>query len=250
MTYGIANLSIIPCRATPSDKAEMVTQLLFGEHYKVLEEQPNWVKIRNHYDAYESWICRKQFFEITGAEYDELCLNEFPMVADHTAQLTEHSLLTLGATLPYYHQNRVKIRKETYSFNGKVGPITATQLIDTSKQLLGTPYLWGGRSPFGIDCSGFTQLLYKLLSIKLPRDAYQQAEEGHDVSFLEMAEAGDLAFFDNAEGKIIHVGILLSNHQIIHASGKVRIDKMDHQGIFNSELGAYSHQLRLIKRIL
>jgi gamma-D-glutamyl-L-lysine dipeptidyl-peptidase len=250
MTYGIVNLSIIPCRAEPSDKAEMVTQLLFGEIYWVIDEQPNWIKIKNQYDGYESWICRKQFFEISGNEFDEMALNEFPVVGEICSTLSDQSLVTMGATLPYFHQTRFRIRQQEFKYTSSVGPFDSKELIPIATKFLNTPYLWGGRSPFGIDCSGFTQVVFKLIGIKLPRDAYQQADEGYDVSFLEMAEPCDVAFFDNADGKIIHVGILLNNHQIIHASGKVRIDKIDHQGIYNVETKSYSHQLRLIKRII
>jgi len=115
---------------------------------------------------------------------------------------------------------------------------------------LNSPYLWGGKNPFGIDCSGFTQLVFKLNGHKISRDASQQVELGSPLSFVEEAEAGDLAFFDNEEGKIVHVGILLDNQTIIHASGKIRIDKFDHYGIFHSEIKKYSHNLRVIKRIL
>jgi cell wall-associated NlpC family hydrolase len=110
--------------------------------------------------------------------------------------------------------------------------------------------LWGGKSPFGIDCSGFTQVVYKLNGYKLPRDANQQVNLGEPLSFVEEAEAGDLAFFDNEEGRIVHVGILLNNQSIIHASGYVRVDKFDHYGIFNQDTGKYSHTLRVIKRLL
>ncbi|MNL48577.1 Gamma-D-glutamyl-L-lysine endopeptidase [compost metagenome] len=118
------------------------------------------------------------------------------------------------------------------------------------KMFLNAPYLWGGRSILGIDCSGFTQVCYKILGIKLKRDAYQQADQGELVSFINEGKLGDLAFFDNAEGRITHVGILINSHQIIHASGRVRIDSIDHQGIFNEETQQYSHKLRIIKRIL
>jgi cell wall-associated NlpC family hydrolase len=123
-------------------------------------------------------------------------------------------------------------------------------ILSTAYLFLNAPYLWGGKSPFGIDCSGFTQITYKINGYKLPRDANQQVELGEPLSFVEEAEAGDLAFFDNEEGKIVHVGILLDNQQIIHASGCVKIDKFDHYGIFSSDTKKYSHTLRVIKRIL
>jgi gamma-D-glutamyl-L-lysine dipeptidyl-peptidase len=115
---------------------------------------------------------------------------------------------------------------------------------------LNSPYLWGGKTPFGIDCSGFTQMAYKLAGIKLRRDAWQQAEQGHTINLLEETEPGDLAFFDNDEGNIVHVGIILRDHKIIHAAGKVRIDSIDHYGINNKELKKYTHKLRLIKRMV
>ena len=115
---------------------------------------------------------------------------------------------------------------------------------------LNAPYLWGGKTPFGIDCSGFTQMVYKLNGYKIHRDASQQALEGEPLSFIEESEVGDLAFFDNDEGNIIHVGIIMENNYIIHASGKVRIDRLDHLGIYNPELKKHTHKLRVIKKII
>ena len=114
---------------------------------------------------------------------------------------------------------------------------------------LNAPYLWGGRSPFGIDCSGFTQLVFKFAGIKLQRDAYQQGGQGSIINFIEEVQPGDLAFFSNDEGAIIHVGIMLKDNRIIHSSGKVRIDKIDHFGIYNAETKKHSHLLKLIKRM-
>ena len=123
-------------------------------------------------------------------------------------------------------------------------------MIKNAFYFLNSPYLWGGRTPFGIDCSGFVQIAARLSGISLPRDTQEQAEEGEIINLISEAKPGDLAFFDNIDGRIIHVGIILENGQIIHASGKVRIDTIDHQGIFNEESKKYSHQLRVIKRII
>ena len=121
---------------------------------------------------------------------------------------------------------------------------------EIAQSLLNVPYQWGGRSPMGMDCSGFTQVVFKILGKKLLRDAWQQAEQGVLVNFIEEIQPGDLVFFDNEEGRIIHVGIALANHKIIHASGCVRIDNLDHHGIYNTETRKYSHNLRIIKRVL
>lgn len=122
------------------------------------------------------------------------------------------------------------------------------EVIKTAGSYLNTPYLWGGRSPYGIDCSGFTQMVFKQFGIRLKRDAWQQAGQGEVVDFLQSAKAGDLAFFDNDEGKISHIGIMVDNSQVMHASGKVRTDIIDNQGIYNEEMKRYTHKLRIIKR--
>ncbi|CAG5082915.1 C40 family peptidase [Parvicella tangerina] len=253
MSYGFAKLAIIPIRAEGSDKAEIISQLLFGEHYEVLEEAEKWIRIRNHFDQYEGWICRKQFFEITGKEFDELGINDFPMCASLTGQVTladENTNITRGAVLPYYHQGYIRIRDQRAKFTGDLNQTSADKIMEYALSYLNTPYLWGGRSPFGIDCSGFAQIVYKLCGYKLPRDAYQQAEHGYDVPFVETSEPGDLAFFDNAEGHITHVGIITEPGKIIHASGSVKIDLLDSEGIFDQELKRYTHKLRLIRRII
>jgi len=252
MSYGISTLSIIPCRAEGNDRAEMVTQLLFGEVYQVIEEHEKWIKINTALDNYECWICRKQFAEISAEEYENQKINSFPKCADLTQFVEsseEKTAITLGATLPYFSKGQFTIRKKQHKYAGNINLESKDQVVEYALKYLNTPYLWGGRSPFGIDCSGFTQVVYSLCGYKIPRDAYQQAEDGFNVEFVELTEPGDLAFFDNDEGKITHVGLITEPGKIIHASGKVRIDSLDQQGIFNQELGKYTHKLRVIKRI-
>ena len=139
-----------------------------------------------------------------------------------------------------YKSGHALINNEMYQFDGLTTPgfVKKEKLVENALMYLNAPYLWGGRSPVGIDCSGFTQIVYRLQGVDLPRDAYQQAKVGTTLSFVEESEPGDLAFFDNNEGKIIHVGIILEDNHIVHASGKVRIDRIDQQGIFNTELGS------------
>jgi cell wall-associated NlpC family hydrolase len=159
--------------------------------------------------------------------------------------------IAIGSTLPFYDNGKFVIGDKQFSHNGLTtnGSKNKENIVHNAMMFLNAPYLWGGRSPLGIDCSGFTQIAYKLQGIEIPRDAYQQAEIGTTLSFVEESEPGDLAFFDNNEGKITHVGIILKDNFIIHASGKVRIDRIDQQGIFNAEEKKHTHKLRLIKSV-
>lgn len=258
MTYGICTLAIIPCRAEGNDRAEMVTQLLFGEIYEVIEQEGNpttnaWVKIKTTLDSYECWICKKQFTEISAGEFENNKLNQFPLCGDLTGQIGNYkgelSIITIGAALPFLKKDILKIQDKQCTFKGAINSKKKSDLVKYSLLYLNAPYLWGGRTPFGIDCSGFSQIVYSLCGSQIPRDAYQQAERGVNVEFVELTEPGDLAFFDNEEGKITHVGIVTAPGKIIHASGKVRLDSLDQQGIFNKELGKYTHKLRVIKRV-
>jgi len=260
LKYGICNLSVVPCRLEPSDKSEMVTQLLFGEVLKVYEEKrAGWRRIKTAFDEYDCWIDEKQFVEINETEFERLNTSSITVCAEMANIITnetDNSLtpILLGSSLPSFKDNKIRFNEYIFQYEGQSIDTSEKQtkdnIVANAMMYLNTPYLWGGRSPFGIDCSGFTQVIYKLNGFKLPRDASQQAEIGDTLSFIEESESGDLAFFDNDEGNIIHVGIMLENNRIIHASGKVRIDKIDHQGIFNTETNTYSHRLRLIKKIL
>jgi len=259
MKYGICHLSVVPCRVEPSDKSEMVTQLLFGETVKIYEEKrADWRKIKTTIDDYECWVDKKQIIEISQEEFESI--NSSSFVSSDLVHVIKNNLneeltpIVIGSSLPNLTDSKIHFQEMDFSFDGnhiEASEVqTKNKIVEHSYMYLNAPYLWGGRSPFGIDCSGFSQIVYKLIGIKLPRDAYQQAEIGQTLSFVEEAEPGDLAFFDNEEGNIIHVGIVLENNKIIHASGHIRIDKLDHQGIYNVDTNRYSHRLRLIKKII
>lgn len=237
----------------------MVTQLLFGDHFQILDKEGNWFRIKLAYDDYEGWIDKKQLLPIEQHTFDIINSTE-AYYSNEMVQLIKDDKTSLffpivmGSALPNFYNNECVVENQGYTYEGEYTtghlPNGKSSLLETAMMYLNTPYLWGGKTPFGIDCSGFAQTVYKLNGVKLKRDAYQQAEQGETLSFVEEAEAGDLAFFDNEEGKIIHVGIVMDNNKIIHASGKVRIDGFDHQGIFNNEKGDYSHRLRLLKRVV
>jgi hypothetical protein len=255
---GICHLSLIPCRKEPSDRSEMLTQLFFGEHFTILEATEKWSRIRPAFDGYECWIDNKQFLPIHINLYNQLTNTPVHYTAElvHFLRASDGSALPilLGSTLPAYANNYCTIEEQKWKYEGQFSlsdiSVERSRLIETAMLYLGAPYLWGGRSPFGIDCSGFTQMVFKLNGKKIFRDAWQQAEQGQLLSFPEEAEPGDLAFFDNTEGRIIHTGMILSSNRIIHASGQVRIDRFDHQGIFNSETGRYSHNLRMLRKLI
>lgn len=248
MQYGICLLSIIPIRSVADDTTEMVSQLLYGEHFKILEQRKFWCRIRSAFDKCEGWIPNSQLTTIKEVLYNEF---EDSVVPKYTNDLVSFVEVDKNNLIPI-------VLGSTYnpSFNHEHDGnlVTNTQkksnLIHTALLYLNTPYLWGGRTPFGIDCSGFTQMVYKINGYRLLRTAVEQAAQGDVLSFIEESEAGDLAFFDNSEGIIDHVGIIMDNNYIIHVNGKVRIDRIDHTGIFNNETKTYTHQLRVIKHII
>jgi len=249
MKFGYCHVSLAPLRAENSDRSEMISQLLFGEFIEILEVRENWSFIKCLYDNYEAWVDNKQYTLVKNLEET----NVLSFQIFHACQQGEHSIpLVLGSRLPHFDGINFKIDKTKYIYNGKVLDTSNNPLSNLKKvalKYLNSPYLWGGRSPFGIDCSGYTQMVFSFFNEKLPRDAYMQASLGETINFSGEARLGDLAFFGKEE-RITHVGICLGNQEIIHASGKVRIDSLDHVGIFNKEDKKYTHFLKTIKRIL
>ncbi|NAW51269.1 SH3 domain-containing protein [Elizabethkingia argentiflava] len=242
MNKGICNVSVAPVRADTTDTSEIITEILYGESADILEFQRNWVKIKMHYDGYEGWMDVKQ---VTLIEDDFLAKRKTYLIAEPFQSYVQDSgkiLLSIGSEVSFYTIYAKRSPKRGINLRQSI--------VETAQEFLNVPYRWGGKSFFGIDCSGLVQLVLKIHGIKMPRDAYQQAERGIPLSFVEESQPGDLAFFENPEGRIIHVGFMLENSDIIHAHGKVRIDSLDSLGIFNQEQNKHTHKLRFIRNIL
>lgn len=239
MSYGLCNLSVIPVRKEPSHTSEMVSQLLFNELYEVLDEKPGWYSIKSAEDQYEGWIQGIQHHEINRQEFEDIQRWE-RYVVDRPMLYYKGRYLSIGTVLNEPVEG-------TMMMSGRFSP---AMMVEFGQKLLGVPYLWGGRSIFGIDCSGFVQLCARAAGKLLPRDASEQVKIGDFVYFLPEIQPGDLAFFGNEDGKIVHVGMMLDNERILHASGQVRIDYLDQTGIFNKERNEHTHRLQVIKRIV
>ena len=248
MAEVICVVPVAPIRAEGSHRAEMVSQILFGETATIIHETKDFYQIQMHQDGYEGW-CQKLQLQIL-PEGATIITKGYTTNWVNSAVFNGHPIqLPLGTPIVSDAQANFVLTYTDASLDPVNNVFTPEALEIVAKQFLGTAYLWGGRSVFGIDCSGFVQMVFKLFNYKLPRDAYQQAEMGEAIGFLAEAKPGDLAFFDNEQGKITHVGILLSPHQIIHASAVVRIDPIDQAGIVSSSTGLRTHQLRIIRRI-
>ncbi|MDE3236927.1 MAG: C40 family peptidase [Bacteroidota bacterium] len=251
MSFVVCVVSVAPLRSEAGHRSEMVSELLLGEFATVLEEQKDFLKIKCLYDGYEGWCQRSQ---LAGVE-NTVVASTYVLSSVATGTINNR-VCTMSCATPVLSKG-----KEYTAGPVRISFPSAEHLADTTTlefseanikkiafHFINTPYLWGGKSAFGIDCSGFAQQVFKMMNIVLPRDAYQQAALGESVGFLEEVQCGDLAFFDNAEGRITHVGILLNASEIIHSSGSVRVDKIDHAGIIHTETGERTHNLRIIKR--
>lgn len=263
---GVVLQGFVPVRKDPHERAEMVTQVLFGEYIDIDDEEGPWLHVRTHLDDYEGWVDKKCIHRVyrkieSGADKsgttESVPTSTAYFVCQENIRIYNHTsehevILPIGSSLPELEDGSFEIAGNRFSIAptgslGKPGEIKPETLF---KNLVSIPYIWGGRCGFGFDCSGLTQFLCRISGKEIPRDASEQSAMGQTLSFMEETRAGDLAFFDNPEGMIHHVGMMTGKDRIIHASGMVRIDRIDQQGIYNAQLGKYTHKLRVLKRIL
>jgi gamma-D-glutamyl-L-lysine dipeptidyl-peptidase len=253
-------LPAVPVRSGPSHQEEMVTQMIFGEHAVVIENRDKWILVEICRDGYQGWVHNYSVSEIPDSTArsmsasSPLTLGSMMLRAENRADRQPFHI-PAGSLLYDYEpgSGNFSVGGEAYTclqepffFTGK--PITGN-IVGAASQFLKAPYLWGGKTGFGIDCSGLTQVVYSMFGIKLPRNSRQQVNLGKPVAGPEEATTGDLAFFENEQGRIIHTGIVTGDGRIIHASGMVRIDRLDQTGIYNDSLGTYTHRLQVIKSI-
>ncbi|TRZ42917.1 NlpC/P60 family protein [Robertkochia solimangrovi] len=249
MQYGICNLSIVPLRLEPAMNAEQTSQVLFGEFFKVLDRRKHWSRIRLAFDKFEGWIDNKQYTLLEESVYKVLEKEPAALSADLVEFVFDDNNNLMPVPLGC---NTGTVSQIGFHFDGRKisGKNPKEDLIKTAFLYLNCPELRGGKTPFGIDAAGFAQMVYHLNGYQIKRQADEQAKMGDALSFIEESEPGDLAFFDNEEGVIVHVGIIMENNYIIHVDGKVRIDRIDHSGIFNVDSRTHTHKLRVIKKII
>lgn len=244
MSTVTCGISYIPVRKEPSHRSEQVTQLIYGETATIVDKDKDWLLLTSNYDNYEGWVERKSVvFGIVSLSTKTTTRSQMIYLKSEKKIFIPH-----GADIHFINDNFISsINEENYNVDNEI--FSKRKIEKLASDFLGTPYLWGGRTMFGVDCSGFSQVVMKCMGIKLPRDASQQVNYGEEVPFVDMAQSGDLAFFENEESLITHVGVITDSKEIIHASGEVRKDKLDQQGIFNEKNQEYTHKLRVIKRL-
>lgn len=259
--FAISLHSIIPVRVEAREGAEQSTQMLFGELCTILEQIPRWNRVKLASDGQEGWVDAKMITLMSKDEHKayrnsltKAAMVAFPMTYAVSENNGQTIPLTAGTRLANYNAGRFEVLGVGFRIDPSMvieTPIELNQdnLLRTVRFFINVPYLWGGKNALGMDCSGFSQVIMSLFGKSLLRNASEQVTQGMSVESLETVQAGDLAFFDHEDGKISHVGIVIDPARVIHCSGRVKVEKLDSKGIFNAEIGAYSHHLVTIRRV-
>ncbi len=261
MKYAIVLTPLVPVRNEASERSEMVTQLVFGDLMTIVSTEGDWVEVLNSFDNYRGWVSGKMLTALSKDEYEELksskpALVRLPLVDIKEKKQNMPIRVSIGASLPGYNYETEQMRVADRVFTIRTMSVYKTEktfikdILRTASYFINTPYLWGGKSIMGVDCSGFVQIVYRVHNIDLPRDASQQISYGKVIDKFEDIRPGDLAFFHNEKGSVVHVGIVYTPKQIIHSSGNVHIDKLTPDGIWSEELDKYTHTGLVFKRLV
>lgn len=258
MKKGISFQGYVALRREPDPGSEMISQVLFGEKFSIRDAHHDRLFISLDFDGTEGWVPRDSIrlldsspeaLQKPGSDFSVVT---YPSITALDLNSGQALILPAGSCWPSATESNIKLEDRHFEVLSKEGlkvPSSGIDLEDVGKRLLSLPYLRGGRCGFGFDAPGLVQMLCRLRGLKVPRTSNSQAELGHTINFMLEVKAGDLAFFDNADGEIDHVGLLLEGGRILHAHHQVRIDRLDQQGIYSIERDRYTHTLRIIKRV-
>lgn len=258
MNFGICSLSSIPVRLEPSEKSEMITQILFGEHFSIMQLFMGWCQIELAFDKTIGWVDPRMITPISARTFKQIDTKKAAVstsILDLIRGTDEQLMVVAGSSLPLWrpYKKEFSLGQAFYAVSGeytaKFTNNLSQFLIQRALRYFNVPHQAGGRSPFGIDSSGFIQIIFKMAMIQLPRSIEEQAKIGETITFIEECENGDIAFFQDENGVINHAGFIWERNKIIHVQGKVQIDGIDQYGIYDITTRRYSHNLRLIKRI-
>ncbi len=242
-----ARSGIVPVRSEARDASEMQTQLLLGETAKVNEVRERWVHITADHDGYRGWVNRNQMSELSPDEYeqwkDHPKRRHSPFASFRIHNETE-SLWVPTVAPVVIEDNRVRIPETTFSFADRPRLLRHDSIIETAHEFLGTPYLWGGRTDTGIDCSGFIQTVYGIHGSGLPRDSGLQFKSVESYTKdIHQAKPGDIVYFNTGGGPITHVGFYIGDGVLLHASGNVKHNRLIKEESGNNGCFPYDQRL-------
>ena len=253
----LGRLATAAVRARPRLDAALTSQLLFGEPVLLLQNLGEYQRVRCPEDGFEGFVRTDQLLAVPEDVFvAQLSRPAFNLDLFSMLRGPQQGVpITFGARLADFDGLRLQHGGQYFEYSGQAAltdDITASAdtLLRLAYKWLYVPGMHGGRTPMGVDPVAFVQLVYRILNLRLPRRADAMVERGELVDFVVQAQVGDVAFFDNAKRKIEHVGLLLPDSKILHVGDRVRVDALDHYGIFNYDLGRYTHRLRVVKRVL
>ncbi|THH41349.1 C40 family peptidase [Neolewinella litorea] len=257
ITYATGKYTAATLHKRPSAGAPWVSQLLLGEVVQVLEPGERYSRVVTPEEELEGYVLTDQLVTVDEATYRRqldcpaFALELFcPVFSDNFGMP-----VTFGARLPAYDGIQLLHAGQRFRYSGQALlsenlTADADMMLRLARKWLFTPELRGGRTPTGIGSSELVQLVARLVGLRLPRAAADMSSMGRPVDFVVQCQPADLAFFDDGRGRIEHVGLILPDSQVLHVSGRVRVDPLDHFGIFDREGRRYSHRLRIVRRFL